>query len=62
LAYVQNIEEEDKMDQDTYDEIIRQQNTMIHKIKRYKNQIIDEEKQTNSELASMLSNNIELIR
>ena len=62
MAYVQNIEEEDKMDQDTYDEIIRQQNTMIHKIKRYKNQIIDEEKQTNSELASMLSNNIELIR
>jgi len=62
LEYVKDIEEEDKMDEDTHNEILRQQNTMIHQIKRYKNQIIEEEKQTNSELASMLNNNIELIR
>jgi len=61
LEYVKDIEEEDKMDEDTHNEILRQQNTMIHQIKRYKNQIIEEEKQTNSELASMLNNNIELI-
>ena len=56
------MEEEDKMDEDTKDEISRQQNTMIHQIKKYKNQIIDEEKQSTKELTSMLNNNIELIR
>jgi len=49
------------MDEDTKNEIMRQQNTMIHQIKRYKNQIIEEEKQSNKELTSMLNNNIDLI-
>ncbi|KAG4096896.1 WD40 repeat-like protein [Neocallimastix lanati (nom. inval.)] len=61
LENVKYLEEEDKMDEDTKDEISRQQNTMIHQIKKYKNQIIDEEKQSTKELTSMLNNNIELI-
>jgi len=56
------LEEDDKMDENTKDEILRQQNTMIHQIKKYKNQIIEEEKQSTKELTLMLNNNIELIR
>ncbi|KAL6588697.1 WD40 repeat-like protein [Neocallimastix sp. 'constans'] len=62
--FLQNVcflEEDDKMDENTKDEILRQQNTMIHQIKKYKNQIIEEEKQSTKELTLMLNNNIELI-
>ncbi|ORX44505.1 WD40 repeat-like protein [Piromyces finnis] len=61
LEYVKDLEEEDKMDENTKMEILRQQNTMMRQIKKYKGQIIEEEKQSNKELTSMLNNNIDLI-